>query len=160
MEKQLHAYYLDQREIHFEVFHDYVPNAGTYVDLDPSVTDRWGLPVARIHLDPIEHHRLAGRFLVERGLRVLESMGATSLEVVSVGEPTRVHAHGTCRAGFDPDDSVLDPFCQAHEVSNLFVVDGSFMPTSGGAAPTLTILANSFRTADHIVTRFRSGSFA
>jgi choline dehydrogenase-like flavoprotein len=42
-------------------------------------------------------------------------------------------------------------------VPNLFVVDGSFMPTSGGAAPTLTILANSLRTADHIVDRARVG---
>ena len=159
LEKQLHEYYLDQRELHFEVFHDYIPNSGTYVDLDPRVKDCWGLPVARIHLDPSEHHQLAGGFLVDRGLRVLEAMGATSLEIDSVGEPTRVHAHGTCRAGVDPSVSVLDSFCQAHEVPNLFVVDGSFMPTSGGAAPTLTILANSFRTADHIVSRFRSGSF-
>jgi choline dehydrogenase-like flavoprotein len=52
---------------------------------------------------------------------------------------------------------VLDPFCRVHDVPNLYVVDGSFMPTSGGAPPTLTILANSFRVADHILERARRG---
>lgn len=159
LEERIHEYYLEQREMHFEVFHDYVPNAGTFVDLDPEVRDSWGLPVARIHLDPIEHHELAGRFLADRGLEIFEAMGAVDLEIDAAGKPTTVHAHGTCRAGVDPHNSVLDSFCRAHEVPNLFVVDGSFMPTSGGAAPTLTILANSFRTADHIVQRFRDGDY-
>ena len=49
--------------------------------------------------------------------------------------------------------------CRTWAVPNLFVVDGSFMPTSGGAAPTLTILANSFRVAHHILERARQGMF-
>lgn len=67
--------------------------------------------------------------------------------------------HGTCRAGNDPGTSVLNAWCQAHEVPNLFVVDGSFMPTSGAAPTTLTILANSFRVADHIAARFKADDF-
>ncbi len=58
--------------------------------------------------------------------------------------------------GSDPRTSVLNEHCQAHEVPNLYVVDGSFMPTSGGAAPTLTILANSFRVADRVLSNTRS----
>ncbi len=54
---------------------------------------------------------------------------------------------------------MLDPWCRTHEVPNLYVVDGSFMPTSGGASPTLTILANSFRVADHVIELWRAGSF-
>ena len=49
------------------------------------------------------------------------------------------------------------PFCRVHAVPNLYVVDGSFMPTSGGAAPTLTILANALRTADYVLERSRRG---
>ncbi len=157
--RDLQHHFLGQREIHFEVFHDFVPNRGTFVELDPQVKDRWGLPVARIHLDSIEHHRKAGRFLVDRGLEILEAMGAVSTGEGAIGRPTRVHLHGTCRAGNDPETSVLDAYCRSHEVPNLFVVDGSFMPTSGGAAPTLTILANSFRTAHHVERAFRRGEF-
>lgn len=160
LEHRIRDHYLEQREMHFEVFHDYIPNAGSRVELDPEVKDAWGLPVARIYLDPCEHHTLAGHYLVDRGLEIFEAMGASDLRRGnSIGQPTKVHAHGTCRAGRDPRDTVLDPFCRAHEVPNLYVVDGSFMPTSGGAAPTLTILANSFRTADHLVARFRDGDF-
>lgn len=148
------------REVEFEVFQDFVPTAGTRVELDGEVTDRWGLPAARIHLDVPEHHRAAGRWLVERGLELLEAMGADELTAHGAGYTSRVMAHGTCRAGTDPRASVLDPFCRAHEVPNLFVVDGSFMPTSGGAPSTLTILANSFRVADFIADRARTGEVA
>ena len=55
--------------------------------------------------------------------------------------------HGTCRMGTDPSRSVLDPSCRTHEVPNLYVVDGSFMPSSGGVPTTLTIMANSLRVA-------------
>jgi choline dehydrogenase-like flavoprotein len=52
---------------------------------------------------------------------------------------------------------VLDEHCRAHEVPNLYVVDGSFMPTSAAASPTLTILANSLRTAEHLLARAQAG---
>ena len=70
---------------------------------------------------------------------------------------TIYHPVGACRMGSDPRTSVVNAQCRTHDVPNLYVVDGSFMPTSGGAAPTLTILANSLRTADHIVARAHAG---
>ncbi|HID82162.1 MAG TPA: GMC family oxidoreductase [Chromatiales bacterium] len=63
------------------------------------------------------------------------------------------HPCGTCRMGSDPESSVLDVNCKAHEVDNLYVVDASFMPTSGGANPSLTIAANALRVAEHISER-------
>jgi choline dehydrogenase-like flavoprotein len=81
----------------------------------------------------------------------LTEMGADEVQPEEIGETAPYLVHGTCRAGKDPACSVLDEHCRTHEVPNLFVVDGSFMPTSGGAAPTLTILANSLRTAEHIL---------
>ncbi|MEQ8690686.1 MAG: GMC family oxidoreductase, partial [Pseudomonadales bacterium] len=60
------------------------------------------------------------------------------------------HACGTCRAGDDPETSVLDADCKVHGTDNLYVVDGSFMPTSGGTNPSLTIAANAIRVAERI----------
>ena len=153
LERALEDYFLDSREVHFEVFQDFLPNAGTRVELDPEVRDRWGLPVARIHLQEPEHHRLAGQYLVDRGLEILEAMGGDSPTVGGVGVTTRVHAHGTCRFGRDPQLSVLDAHCRVHGIANLYVTDGSFMPTSGGAAPTLTILANSLRVGHWLASQ-------
>ncbi len=61
------------------------------------------------------------------------------------------HQHGTLRMGDDPAASVLDRWCRAHEVQNLFAVDGSSFPTATGANPTLTIMANAWRVADRII---------
>ena len=60
------------------------------------------------------------------------------------------HVCGTCRFGDDPKTSVLDPNNRAHEVENLYVVDGSFFPSSTGLNPSLTIAANALRVAEHM----------
>jgi len=60
------------------------------------------------------------------------------------------HVCGTCRFGGDPKESVLDSNNRAHGVENLYVVDSSFFPSSGGTNPALTIAANALRVADHI----------
>ncbi len=151
LRQQLKERYEKTLGIGFEVFHDFLPNQGTFVELDPEVQDRWGLPVARIHLDLPDHHRVAGQWVMDRAFEILKDLGATHFEAQPAGGTSRYLVHGTCRAGVDPEHSVLDPFCRTHEVPNLYVVDGSFMPTSGGAAPTLTILANSFRVAEHLL---------
>ena|ERR687896_2385735 len=62
------------------------------------------------------------------------------------------HQHGTARMGEDPDRSVLNRWCRSHEVPNLYVFDGSPFPTSTGANPTLTIMANAWRCAERILT--------
>jgi choline dehydrogenase-like flavoprotein len=63
------------------------------------------------------------------------------------------HQNGTIRFGHDPRTSALDPNCKAHEVDNLYVVDGSFFPSSGAVNPALTIMANALRVGDHILER-------
>jgi choline dehydrogenase-like flavoprotein len=147
-------------QVELEVFQDFLPNAGTYVTLDPEITDRWGLAVARIHLAPTEHHAAAAPWLQARGLEILREMGADEVVHGPTGYLNPVLVHGTCRAGENPKASVLDPYCRAHEIPNLFVVDGSFMPTSGAAPSTLSIVANSLRTADFILDRARSGELS
>ena len=66
------------------------------------------------------------------------------------------HQAGTARFGPDPSTSVLDMNCRAHDLDNLYVVDGSFMPSIGAVNPTLTIIANALRVGDHIAERVGS----
>jgi choline dehydrogenase-like flavoprotein len=66
------------------------------------------------------------------------------------------HSCGTLRFGMDPKTSVLDANCKAHDLDNLYVADGSFLPTSMGVNPSLTIAANALRVADVIAARHRS----
>jgi choline dehydrogenase-like flavoprotein len=63
------------------------------------------------------------------------------------------HQNGTIRFGDDPRTSALDVNCRAHEVDNLYVVDGSFFPSSGAVNPALTIMANALRVGDHLLER-------
>lgn len=63
------------------------------------------------------------------------------------------HQCGTLRFGRDPETSVLDPFCRAHELDNLYVTDGSFFCSSGALNPSLTIMANALRVGDHLAER-------
>ena len=65
------------------------------------------------------------------------------------------HQCGTVRFGRDPKTSALDTNCKAHELDNLYVVDGSFFPASGAVNPALTIMANALRVGDHLLTRLR-----
>jgi choline dehydrogenase-like flavoprotein len=68
------------------------------------------------------------------------------------------HQNGTIRFGRDPRTSVLDVNCRAHEVDNLYVVDGSFFPSSGAVNPALTIMANALRVGDHLRDRLEGRS--
>jgi choline dehydrogenase-like flavoprotein len=63
------------------------------------------------------------------------------------------HQNGTVRFGNDPATSALDTTCRSHEVDNLYVVDGSFFPSSSAVNPTLTIIANALRVAAHLRER-------
>ena len=72
------------------------------------------------------------------------------------------HQNGTLRFGTDPRTSVLDANCRAHDVDNLYAVDGSFFPSSGAVNPALTIMANALRVGDHLLTRLgrKNGALA
>jgi choline dehydrogenase-like flavoprotein len=63
------------------------------------------------------------------------------------------HQNGTLRFGMNPETSVLDPDCRAHDVDNLYAVDGSFFPSSGAVNPALTIMANALRVGDRLIER-------
>ena len=137
------------------------------VDLDPEVLDRFGLAVPRVtkrqHANDIAMFNWYEKKLAE----LAEASGAKHIRPTRNPEvhitPTQAqkgnaHNHGTARFGADPSKSVLDKWCRSHEVPNLWVIDGSFMPTSAGYNPTLTILANAYRVADHFIREAKKQS--
>jgi choline dehydrogenase-like flavoprotein len=128
------------------------------VDLDPEVTDEWGLPAMRItstsHPDDIANME----FFRQKSIEILEAAGATNIWANPVRDSRGgAHNRGTCRMGDDPNTSVVDRFHRAHDVPNLFIVDGSNLVTGGRNHPTMTIQALAFRAADHLVSNARSG---
>jgi choline dehydrogenase-like flavoprotein len=153
----LDGFFISNFEIEYEVFHDFIPNKSTTVTLDSDVKDKWGLPVAHLTIDESAHHKEVGRFITSKMQDVLDTLRPIDHRSMELAGINRHVAIGTCRAGKDASTSVLNEYSQAHSVPNLFVVDGSFMPTSGGVPPTLTIVANSLRTADHVIARARKG---
>jgi choline dehydrogenase-like flavoprotein len=70
------------------------------------------------------------------------------------------HQAGTVRFGTDPKSSVLDPWCKAHELDNLYVTDSAFFVSAAAVNPTLTIIANAMRVGDHLKERLGARDLA
>jgi choline dehydrogenase-like flavoprotein len=139
------------------VVHD-MPQHDNRVELDDKVKDAWGLPVARITNKIHENDLKMGRWVIDHNAEILDAAGAKDIYRVYINRITGncSHQHGTTRMGNDPKSSVLNKWCQAHEVDNLFVVDGGPFPTGTGANPTLTIMANAWRVSEYIADRYNS----
>ena len=153
LKRQLETWFRTDRTLNFEVFNDWLPTDNCFVTLDKKVRDRWKDPVAKIRIGAHAHDLRIGRFLADKGEAMLRELGARRVNSsVSSAPPPNLQAGG-CRFGSDPKTSVLDADCRAHEVDNLFVSDGSFMPTGGSVPFTFTIYANSFRVADRIIAQ-------
>jgi len=138
------------KTLRFEVFNDWLPTDDCFVSLDDEVTDKWGDPVAKVRIGYHGHDLEVGEYLSLKAEKLLVALGATNISSSVSGYPATNLMAGGCRFGDDPKTSVLDKNCQAHEVDNLYVTDGSFMPTGGSVPYTFTIYANAFRVAEHI----------
>jgi choline dehydrogenase-like flavoprotein len=140
-----------------------LPVETNQVDLDPELTDAWGLPVPRVTFKEHEHDIRLQRYFSDRGIELLTAAGAT--RTWGGGDPPdepggSVHLLGTCRMGNDPGTSVVDKYNRAHGIPNLFVVDGSSLVTCGRGQPTLTIQALAFRAAENAARMAKRGELA
>lgn len=151
LKSRIHDYFTKQRKLKFEIFIDWLPNDNCFVELDPSITDKWGDPVAKVWLGYHEHDIKVGKYIAEKAETLFKQLGMKNVHSSVNGSVSSNLQAGGCRFGNDPSTSVLDKNCKAHEVSNLYVTDGSFMPTGGSVTYTFTIYANSFRVADHLL---------
>lgn len=155
LKEKLLDYFTNQKRIRFEVFCDWQPNDDCFIELDNEVVDKWGDPVGRIKTGFHQRDVEVGNYLAEKAKKVMKNVGAESISIGIGGNPPTNLMAGGCRFGENPETSVLDVNCKAHEVDNLYVTDGSFMPTGGSVPHTLTIYANSFRVADKIIERLK-----
>jgi choline dehydrogenase-like flavoprotein len=141
-----------------------LPNAESFCELDSDVKDRWGLPALRFHfrwgaeeLAQAAHQRDTFRQVFEAmGARILTDLSVPIADAISTGGEI-IHEVGTARMGASATNSVLDPWCQAWDVPNLYVVDGAAFPTNPDKNPTLTILALAWRAMDHLAGRMKRG---
>lgn len=123
-----------------------------FVDLDPVGKDKWGVPVLRFHYKFGDNeHRMAAD-MKETAQEMFEAAGFKILAVSDrvLTEGWSIHELGTARMGNDPKTSVLNQFQQAHDVKNLFVVDGSAFVNASCQNPTWTIMALCWRSCDYL----------
>jgi choline dehydrogenase-like flavoprotein len=131
-----------------------------YVDLDPAIKDKWGIPVLRFHYRFGDNEKRMAQDMAETAQEMFETAG---LEIVDVDrqvltEGWSIHEMGTARMGNDPKTSVLTQFQQSHDVKNLFVVDGSSHVSASCQNPTWTIMALCWRSCDYLVEEFKRGN--
>jgi choline dehydrogenase-like flavoprotein len=130
-----------------------------YVDLDPKVKDRWGIPALRFHISFGDNEKRMAEDMAESAKEMFDAAG---IETVAVDRDLltpgySIHELGTSRMGSDPRTSVLNQFQQSHDVRNLFVVDGSSHVSASCQNPTWTIMALAWRSCDYLAEQLRSG---
>jgi choline dehydrogenase-like flavoprotein len=142
-------------------------NPDTFCEIDPVVVDAWGIPVLRFHFKWSEYELRQAKDMQDTFKAITEAIGGV------YGRRTRIdgqypfgiqpggkiiHEVGTARMGSDPKTSVLNGFCQAHDVKNLFVVDGAPLVTNPDKNPTLTIMALSWRASEYLLDESKKGN--
>ena len=128
------------------------------VTVHPRRRDAYGIPIPVVHFRWQANDLSLFRDMVATGREIYEAAGVQLL-VSDDARPAGFASHevGAMRMGVDPQNSVVNRFCQAHEVKNVFVTDGSCFTTMPEKNPTLTIVALALRTADTIVALSRRG---
>ena len=139
------------RAMALRVIAEDLPELHNDVTLDGDLTDSSGVPAPKLRYTVSRNSRMLLDHGIRNARRVLETAGAQTVLVNSLLRDDGRHLMGAARMGDDPEDSVLNPWGQAWDVDNLFVIDGSVFVTSAAVSPTATIQALALRTADHIV---------
>jgi choline dehydrogenase-like flavoprotein len=133
-----------------------MPQETNRVTLNADVSDQHGLPAPNVHFDDHPNDVAMREHGWAKGRALYEAVGAQAATRTPPYPST--HNMGTCRMSARPQDGVVDAFGQAHDVSNLFVSDGSVFTTGAAANPTLTIVALAIRQAEHLAGRVKQGA--
>jgi choline dehydrogenase-like flavoprotein len=142
-----------------------IPNDDCFADLDPTTTDKWGIPVIRWHwkwsdheLKQVEHARKTFAALItEMGGTVSGNPDAPGIEVINPGGEI-IHEVGGAIMGEDAKSSVCNQWNQTWDVKNLFICDGAPFCSNADKNPTLTIMALAWRTGDYLVEQAKKGA--
>jgi choline dehydrogenase-like flavoprotein len=143
-----------------------IPNKDSFCEVDPKTVDRWGIPVLRFHWKWSDYEINQVRHMQETFREIVDKLGGTALNKmpgkdrgygISKGGEI-IHEVGATRMGDNPRTSVLNQWCQAHDVKNLFVADGGPFVTNADKNVTWTIMALSMRTSEHIAEQRNKGN--
>ncbi len=154
-------------EISFSGRGEMVPNPYTYCEIDPYVVDQWGIPVLRFHFKWSDYEIRQAKDMQDTFKSIIEAMGGEYRRKTPIDGPNAfgiedggkiIHEVGTARMGADPKTSVLNGYCQAHDVKNVFVTDGAPLVTNPDKNPTLTIMALSWRASNYLLEQAKNGS--
>lgn len=160
LKKQVRSHYGSY--VSFALRGEMLPNEHCYMDIDPQVTDKWGIPVARFHWKWSEHELKQ----VEHGLKtakaILETMGATVNALPSAEDAIRkggeiIHEVGTTRMGSSSKDSVTNQWGQSWDCPNLFVMDGGVFASNPHKNCTLTIMTLAMRNSAWLADQLTAG---
>jgi len=144
--------------MNLKAFAEMLPHPDNFVELDPKVVDKWGLPVLKIQISAHENELAMTKHIYETLEEIFHHAKGVELRKGPYIPGDSIHEMGTCRMGSDPKSSVLNRFQQAHDVKNLFVVDAASFTSGSHKNPTLTIMALAWRTGDYIVEEMKKGN--
>jgi choline dehydrogenase-like flavoprotein len=138
-----------------------IPNKDCWCEIDPDTVDQWGIPVLKFHWKWDDHEILQAKHMQETFKEIIETAGGQVMG--GVDPPTYgiaaggqiIHEVGTARMGSDPKTSVLNQYCQAHDVPNLFVTDGACFASNADKNPTLSIMAIAWRASEYIAEKVK-----
>ena len=134
------------------IFGERVARYENHVRINPDVKDKWGIPVLHIEARDTQNEANLRRDAANTAEEIFHEAGWEVIcKTDKVNPPGySIHEVGTCRMGDDPKKSVLNKYCQAHDMKNLIVADGASFVTCGWQNPTMTILALSMRASEHL----------
>jgi choline dehydrogenase-like flavoprotein len=141
-------------------FGESLPNHNNKVTIDKSKKDKWGMPVLSIDCEFGDNEAKMRVAMMNDAAEMLEASGMKNIKVYDNGSSPgmAIHEQGTARMGNDPKTSVLNKWNQMHEVKNVFVTDGSCMPSIACQNPSLTFMALTARAADFAVSELKKGN--
>ena len=160
LKQQVRAHY--GAYVSFALRGEMLPNEHCYMDIDPQVTDKWGIPVPRFHWRWSEHELRQVAHGLQTAKAILETMGATVGELPTPEEAIKkggeiIHEVGTTRMGDSSRDSVTNQWGQTWDCPNLFVMDGGVFASSPHKNCTLTIMTLAMRNSAWLADQLKAG---
>jgi choline dehydrogenase-like flavoprotein len=150
-------------QISLTVRGEMIPNSDSYLELDPAVKDKFGLPVARFHWKWSDHEIRQIAHGLKTARDIVHKLGGTVLtpdqspeQAIAVGGWI-IHEVGAARMGTKASNSVTDQYGRTWDVDNVVVADGGVFTSNAHKNPTLTIMALAWRSMDHLAGRMKKG---
>lgn len=146
--------------MNFSGFGECLARYENFCELDKERVDAWGIPILHISMDHSGNEWKMLRDMQDTAEEMLRAMGAEDIKPrADMAMPgLTIHEVGTARMGDDPKTSVTNRWQQAHEVKNLFLMDGAVFPSSACQNPTLTMMALASRACAHLVDEYKHGN--